>query len=136
LSFLLDTVTVSVLFNPRRTPKVSAWIDRHEQDLQISALTFGELERGVRKAERQHPAFAQRLAHWASLLQYNYRVSIIDFGLAEALEWGRLSARLGNREPDLQIAATALVHDLTVVTRNVRHFEPAGVRVVNPWEAS
>lgn len=136
MSFLLDTVTVSVLFSPRRTPGVAAWLDRNEHDLRFSALTFGELERGVRQAERRHPVFAQRLANWTSLLQHNYRASIIDFGLAEALEWGRLSACLGNNSTDLQLAATALVHDLTVVTRNVRHFEPAGVRVVNPWEAS
>lgn len=135
MSFLLDTVTVSVLFQPRRTPRVAEWIMRHDGDLRLSAITFGEIERGIAGVESGQPVFASRLTSWSRSLEAAYRDAIIDFGLAEALEWGRLSARLGNSEPDLQLAATALVHDLTVVTRNVRHFAPAGVRVVNPWEA-
>ena len=134
MSFLLDTVTVSVLFQPRRTPRVAEWIAGHESALRLSAITFGEIERGVAQEKRRQPVFAARLADWSQALQSAYRASIIDFGLAEALEWGRLSARIGNRDPDLQLAATALVHDLTVATHNVRHFEPAGVRTVNPWE--
>ena len=60
---------------------------------------------------------------------------ILGIDLAVARRWGQLSAVVGNRNPDLLIAATALERDLTVVTRNVRHFEPAGVRIVNPFEA-
>ena len=54
-------------------------------------------------------------------------------GIPEALQWGKLSQRLRRKDPDLMIAATALVHDLTVVTRNVAQFERTGVRVINPW---
>lgn len=59
---------------------------------------------------------------------------VLAFDVPAAQRWGRLSASLGYDSPDLMIAATALEHGLTVVTRNVRHFEPTGVPVLNPFD--
>jgi predicted nucleic acid-binding protein len=62
-----------------------------------------------------------------------YGDRVLPFGIDEALRWGRLAARLGNKGLDLAIAATALEHGLTVATRNVSHFTPAGVAVFDPF---
>ena len=58
---------------------------------------------------------------------------VLPVDAATARRWGRLSAALGNRDADLLIAATALEHGLTVVTRNVKHFEPTGAPVLDPF---
>ena len=98
----------------------------------ISIMTIGEIEHGA--ANVQDSTFARVLSKWLRDVIKLFGNNILTIDIPTAQRWGRISAALGNRNIDLFIAATALEHDLTVVTRNVRHFEPTGVRIVNPFD--
>ena len=95
-------------------------------------MTVREIERGITQQQRHNPAFARDLAVWLDRVLAWYGDRILPVDAATARRWGQLSAALGNDSADLLIAATALEHGLTVVTRNVRHFEPTGVSVLDP----
>lgn len=132
--FLLDTDVLSALRRRERSPGVARWLERQRTSaLHLSVVTVGEIERGIARQRRRDPDFAEDLADWLDriLTWYGGRVLAVD--TATARRWGQLSADLGHDGPDLMIAATALEHGLTVVTRNTRHFEPAGVPVLNPF---
>ena len=132
--FLLDTVIISELRKRRPDAGVVRWISGQQDDqLFLSVVTLGEIERGIEKQRVIAPAFAQELAAWIENLSTLYADRILTVTPVIARAWGRLSARLGNDGADLLIAATALVHGLTVVTRNTGHFVPAGVSVINPF---
>jgi hypothetical protein len=134
--FLLDTVTLSELRRTRRNPSVVAWMERQRTtDLFLSVVSIGEIERGIARQRAADPSFADALAAWLDRVLALYGTQILPFDLQTARRWGTLSAALGNDSADLMIAATALEHGLAVVTRNVSDFEPAGVRVVNPFES-
>ena len=134
MKFLLDTVVLSELRKTNRNPGVTAWVaQRQDNELFISVLSVGELERGIELQRNKDPEFAERLARWLDQLTTLYGERILPVTTAIAAGWGRLSAILGNSGADLLLAATALEHDLTIVTRNERHFLPAGVAVENPW---
>ena len=131
--FLLDTDVLSTLRRRERNPGMVHWVEsQRTTDLHISVVTVGEIERGVAQQQRQNQDFARDLGLWLDrvLGWYGERVLPIDIGTAR--RWGQLSATLGHDGADILIAATALERGLTVVTRNVRHFEPTGVEVLNP----
>lgn len=133
--YLIDTDVLSALGKRRRNPAVAAWIARQRSaDLFISAISIGEIERGVALQRRRDADVAGVLARWLDDILAVYGDRIVPFDLASARRWGRLSAELGHHGADLQIAATALEHGLTVATRNVSDFERAGVPVLNPFE--
>ena len=126
---------LSALRRRGRNQAVTSWYDQQrESELHISVVTIGEVEKGISQELNRDTEFAETLTRWLSRFLRAYSSRILDIDLPTARRWGRLSAALGNRNTDLFIAATALEHDLTVVTRNVRHFEPTGVRLVNPFE--
>jgi toxin FitB len=131
---LLDTVVLSELRKSKPSPKVVTWLQKQRPDeLFISVVSLGEIERGIVKARKTDAAFAQSLSTWLEdlVLLYNDRILAVSAPIAR--RWGRLSAELGHDGADLLIAATALEHGLAVATRNVRHFKPTGVGVVNPF---
>ena len=135
--FLLDTVVLSELRErpKQRNRNVVRWIGAiSPQEVFLSVVTIGEVERGIERQRQLDPLFAGRLADWleATLRAYGDRILAVD--VAVARRWGRLSQRLGNKGLDLAIAATALEHGLTVATRNVSDFVPTGVAVFNPFE--
>jgi hypothetical protein len=133
--FLLDTDVISALRGTRSSEVVLGWAEQQrESDLYLSVVSIGELERGIAMQKRRNPAFAETLEHWAGVLISIYRERILPLDLASARRWGLVSAAVGNSNVDLMIAATALEHGLTVVTRNVRHFAPTGVPTLNPFE--
>ena len=133
--FILDTSVLSALRRPERRPQVAAWLRRQREDsLFLSAVTLGEIERGINLQRPAAPDFAEALEAWIDQTALQFAERILPFGSAEARVWGRLSARLGHGGADLLIAATALVAGAAVATENVRHFVPTGVRVVNPFE--
>ena len=101
-------------------------------DLHISVVTVGEIEHGIAQQQRDNPSFARDLGLWLDRVLSLYGDRILPVDVATARRWGQLSARIGHDGPDLLIAAAAIEHGLTVVTRNVRHFEPTGVAVLNP----
>jgi len=134
VSFLLDTDVLSALRRRNRNPPVAEWLEsQRTADLHLSVVTIGEVERGIARQRDSDPAFSRELADWLDkvLTWYGDRVLAVDTGTAR--RWGRLCQRLGHANADLLIAATALEHGLTVVTRNTRHFEPTGAQVINPF---
>ena len=131
---LLDNVVLSELRKSRPAPKVLAWLKTQQaKQLFVSVVSLGEIERGIVKARRTDAAFAERLTTWLADTMLLYSDHVLPVTAPIARRWGRLSAELGHEGADLLIAATALEHDLTVATRNLRHFKPTGVSLVNPF---
>jgi predicted nucleic acid-binding protein len=136
LNFLVDTNAVSELRKKRLAPRVLAWFTSvADEHLYFSVLSVGEIRRGIEKLtepEQQRPLLIwleNELIPW-----FGERLLTIDLAVAE--RWGRLLAEVGRPLPtvDSLLAATVLVHDLTVVTRNAADFALPGVKVLNPWE--
>ncbi len=135
--FLVDTMVLSELRKRRRNPGLITWFQRQRNaDLFISVISIGEIERGIARQRAAAPDFAATLASWLDTLLALYAERIVPFDLQTARRWGRLSAELGNDSADLMIAATALEHGLTVVTRNVSDFAPTGALIVDPFQRS
>ncbi|MFC5738233.1 type II toxin-antitoxin system VapC family toxin [Sinirhodobacter huangdaonensis] len=131
---ILDTNVISALRRPERSPAVSAWLARQrDEELFLSVITLGEIERGIARQEVLNPAFAQDLRAWLSRTVTLFSDRLLPFGAEEARIWGRLSAEIGHAGADLLIAATALAHDATVVTGNTADFLPTGCRLEDPF---
>ncbi len=136
--FLLDTVVISELRKPlrQRNPNLVNWIEAvSSQDLFVSVVTIGEIERGFERQRQLDPHLAASLAAWLDVVLRTYEGRILPVDIAVARRWGRLSQQIGNRGVDLAIAATALENGLTVVTRNVSDFERTGVCVLDPFSS-
>jgi len=136
--FLLDTVVISELRKPlrQRNPNLVNWIEAvSSQDLFVSVVTIGEIERGIERQRQLNPQFATSLAAWLDVVLRTYEGRILPVDIAVARRWGRLSHQIGNKGLDLAIAATALENGLTVVTRNVSDFERTGVCVLDPFSS-
>ena len=132
--FLIDTDVLSALRRGERHPAAARWLTtQRSSDLYLSVVSIGEIERGIERELTRDPAFARALSDWLDRVLAWYGGRILQVDLSTAQRWGRLTAVLGHDGADLLIAATALEHGLTVVTRNIRHFEPTGVPVFNPF---
>ena len=113
LMYLLDTVVLSELRKPprQRNRNLVRWIGEvNSQDLFVSVLTIGEIERGVEQQRRLNPEFAERIAFWLELILRTDERRILAIDVAVARRWGRLSSQIGNKGVDLAISATALEH--------------------------
>lgn len=131
---LLDTVVLSELRKAKPNAGVLAYLSSQAADVTfLSALTIGEIEAGIERQRSQHPEFAVELAQWLVLMELQFAHCILPVTPAIAKLWGRLCVQTGNKGIDNLIAATALCHNLTIVTRNIKHFEPTGVRVFDPF---
>ena len=138
--FLLDTNIPSELVRPQPEPKVQAWIAAQSLEaLFISAVSFGELRKGIilRAPGKRRTELESWIEADLSIL-FSGRTLSVTRSIAE--RWGKLDVerQLAGRPLNMAdglIAATALEHDLTVVTRNVRDFTGLGVTLFNPWEA-
>ena len=134
--YLLDTNIVSELRKPRPHGGVIAWLESTEDaDLHLSAVTLGEIQAGVEITRVQDAAKAAEIEAWLELVAQSYNVLPMDGAAFRA--WDRLMHRRSDTlYEDAMIAATAAVHNLTVVTRNVADFKPFNVRVLNPFKAA
>jgi predicted nucleic acid-binding protein len=133
--FLIDTMVLSELRKRERNKNVVRWIStQRSTDLFLSVVTIGEIERGIELQKNNDTEFATALTVWLDKILTLYLERIIAIDLATARRWGKLSASVGHDGADLLIAATAMEHGLTVVSRNVQHFEPTGVSVLDPFE--
>lgn len=139
MKYLLDTCAISEPIRKKPDPGLMAWLKRqHESNLFLSVLTLGELHKGVNKLNNDIPKKSV-LYQWISQDLYNrFEGRIIDFDSDSAATWGQL---LGENEKkgriipvvDAMIAATALVYDLIIVTRNDKDIKYCNVAVENPW---
>ena len=135
MAFLLDTKVLSELGKGNRAnPSVSAWYATTEsRELFISVLVVGEIRHGIEKKRVKDPKFAPRLEHWLEGLMRDYQSHILAITLEVAELWGSLALTQTVSEPDGLIAATALFHNLTLVSRNENDFRATGVTTLNPW---
>lgn len=132
--YLLDTMVVSEPMKNRPDPAVLTWLRAvANEELFLSVLSVGEIVRGIRKIEVVEQMPARRYRAGLQTIIDDFGERIVPIGLDIMRRWGDLSFRLKHTNPDLLIAATALVHDLTIVTRNARHFEPTGAKLFNPY---
>ena len=137
--FLLDTNAISEPKRARPDAGVTAWLaDQLLSDLYLSVITVGELRRGIVRLEPGRRR--DDLDFWLEdmILRYGARILPVDLDVTE--RWASLAeinreAGRASEMTDELIAATAHVHGLTVITRNVRHFEHSGCRVFSPWSA-
>lgn len=135
MTFLLDTNVISEVRKRRTDAGVAAWWDRVPASrLYLSVLTIGELRRGVeRVSARGDTVHAASLAEWLTKLtsQFADRLLPVDVGVAGA--WARLAHKRPTPVVDALLAATAIRHDLTLVTRNTRDVEDTGVKILDPF---
>ena len=136
--YLLDTNVLSELRKAgdgKADPNVVAWLSSVDAaEFYVSVITLMELEVGILRVERRDAPQGERLRTWMHtriLPEFSERTLPID--RAVGLRCARLHVPDPCPERDAYIAATALVHGMAVVTRNVADFEPAGVRLLNPW---
>ena len=136
--YLIDTNIISeVRKQARAHPGVLAFfqqLDARDQACYLSAVSVGELRRGIELIRhRGDQPQAALLEAWLTAVLDDYGERILPFDADAAQVWGRLRVPRAEHELDKQIAAIALVHDLTVVTRNSANFAGTGVRLVNPF---
>lgn len=135
--FLLDTNVISEQRKGERAnPGVRSWFDaERNSEIWISVLVVGELQRGVDIIARRDPQAATSLGEWLDKIVQDYADRILDVDLAVATTW----ATLGVPDPipvvDGLLAATALCHDLTLVTRNQADVATTGARILNPFNS-
>jgi len=139
--YLLDTNVVSELRKVRAgkaDPNVAAWAESVDAaDLFVSVITLMELELGVLSIERKDAAQGAMLRAWLEqhvLPEFSARTLPVDTAVARRC--ARLHVPDKHDERDALVAATALVHGMSIVTRNVADFRPAGVAMLNPWASS
>ena len=135
LQYLLDTNVISETRKNKANHGVQSFLERvHSSSLFISVLTLGEVRKGISSVIASDPAAAKRLSSWLDGLEYSFadRIHSVDARIARI--WGELSARKTRPAIDTLIAATALQHDLTLVTRNTGDFAGTSVKLFNPWK--
>jgi toxin FitB len=130
--YLLDTCVVSEA--RRRSPQAVTWLrSTRPETLFLSAITIGEIMKGVSVKLRTDPPAAAILLRWLDELRVVYASRILSIDNEVATSWGRLMAERSRPVVDTLIAATARVHNKVVVTRNVADFADAGVTLLDPW---
>jgi toxin FitB len=136
VSYLLDTNVLSEARKPKPDPGVIAFLQSVEpSSVFISVLTLGELRKGIvaRKLKDPHPAAAKQLAAWVAGLEFSFSDRILGIDAETARLWGDWSGQRPRPVVDTLLAATAVLHDLTLVTRNLRDVRGIQVKLLNPW---
>jgi len=134
--YLLDTNVVSELRKPRPHGAVLAWLQSTaDADLHLSAVTLGEIQAGIELTRERDATKAAEIEAWADLVAASYNILPMDGETFRT--WARLMHRKsGMLYEDAMIAATAMVHKLTVVTRNITYFADFDVSLLNPFDTT
>jgi toxin FitB len=131
--YLIDTNVISEA--RRGTRAAVAWLRSvNPTDVHLSVITLGEIMRGIALKEKSDPQAASQLTAWLQTLRHHYADRILPITDQIAVEWGRIAALRPRGDADGLIAATAIVHDYMLVTRNVGDFEDTRATVINPWD--
>lgn len=136
--YLLDTNVISEIRKQHRCDaNVAKWCETVESsELFLSILVMGEIRQGVEKLRKRDPFQAQHLERWLESLQTNFADRILGVDARVADEWGRMSSKGNIPVIDCYLAASAKVHEMTLVTRNVNDVAGLGADVFNPFEFS
>ena len=136
MSYLIDTNIISeVRKGDKADSKVLTWWNEVDDDeLWISALVLGEIRQGIERSRQRDPAKAKALEHWLGTLTRHFHDRALPVDPVVAEVWGRLNGPRPLPVIDSLLAATALVHDLTLVTRNTADIKSTGVAILNPWQ--
>lgn len=130
--YLVDTNVVSEA--RRGTPEAVRWMRSVDPlTIHLSTLTLGEIMRGIALKQKSDPTSAGHLAEWLRKLRHRHADRILPVTDQVSVEWGRMAAIRPRGDIEGLIAATAIVHDLIVVTRNVADFADTGADLVDPW---
>jgi predicted nucleic acid-binding protein len=135
VSYLLDTNVVSEVRKPNPNAGVAAWFNEADSaDLYLSVLVVGEIRQGIerlrRRRDRKQAALFER---WLAVLKQEFAQRLLPISANVAERWGRLNAAQPLPVIDGLLAATALEHDLTLVTRETDTLAVSGARLLNPW---
>ena len=135
--YLADTNAISELRKGAKADRgLVQFLRAHEGELFLPVQVVGELVQGIeRLRNRNDTVQAARLEAWLLTVVEDFEARILPFDLACAEAWGRLMGAKNQNPIDRQIAAVAIVYDLTIVTRNIGDFEGTGARLVNPFWA-
>ncbi len=134
MHYLLDTNIISEI--SKRTPNsgVLEWFDAAEDtDLFLSVITIGEIRKGIEQKRRTDPGRAERLERTLHTIRTDYRGRIVPISEAVAEEWGRMCMVHPNHPVDNLLSATAKIHGMTLVTRNIRDVEIHEIAYLNPF---
>jgi hypothetical protein len=134
--YLIDTNILSELWKPRHkaSEQVLKWWESVKgEPLFLSVMVLGEVRRGIDMLRGRDAPTAAVLERWLAETRVAFAGRILSVGIEEALCWGRLSAIRALPQVDGLLAATALEHDLTLVSRNAKDFSRLGLRVINPF---
>lgn len=130
--YLVDTNVISEA--RRGAPQAVVWLRSVDPgSVYLSSLTLGEIMRGIALKQKSEPKAAGHLAEWLRRIRHDHAERILPVTDQISVEWGRLSAICPRGDVDGLIAATAIVHDLILVTRNEQDFADTGASVINPW---
>jgi len=137
VKYLVDTNVISELRKGKRAhPALSTWwADVDIINVYLSVLVLGEVRQGIEKLRLKDPGRAQQLEGWLQSVNAAFGVRVLTVDHAIADKWGRLGVKRTLPLVDSLLAATALVHDLVLVTRNTRDIHDTGVRYFDPWAA-
>ena len=131
--YLVDTNVISEA--RRGSPPALTWLRSVAPgSVHLSTLTLGEIMRGIALKQRSDPKAAGHLAEWLRKIRHDHADRILPVTDQISVEWGRIAAIRPRGDVDGLIAATAIVHDLILVTRNVGDFDDTGASVINPWD--
>ncbi len=136
MTYLLDTNVVSELRKPKRDQRVSHWFEQVDSaDLYLSVLVAGEVRQGIERLRRRGDQDqADVFETWLTALKESYADRLLTISTAVAERWGRLNAVKPLPAIDGLLAATAIEHDLTLVTRDSLTLASSGARLLNPWQ--
>lgn len=134
MAYLLNTDVLSLTRRKQTNIHFSNWLNTlSSNEVFLSTMTIGEIEKGIEKQRSLNPDFASDLTLWLEKLLINYSDRIIPVTPEIARRWGKLCQQIGHSNIDILIAATALEYGLIVATRNIDDFKPTGVELIDPF---